>query len=840
MKPDPWSRAVQKWACLALILSFALSGCNLTSVAPPTVTLTPTIPVAQTLAPSVGEPTPAAQDGTVAITFRVSLPESLSAGDVIFLVVVDELTGLPYNQQHYRMAAENDHTLAYTLRVPAGSTVHYRYLRLSDQSYISESLRTGEIQFRTSWAGVDTTINDRVFCWTGTPCNGEVGRIAGVVTNEAGQSLPGIWISAGGVHAISSSDGSYLLEDVPAGFQNLTAFAANGLTYVFQQGAQVNPGALTPANFSMQTLPLVEVVFTASLPVETPADAVVRIAGNITQLGNVFATLDGNLRIAVPKMPVMNRLENGRYFYRTMLPAGTEIRYRYTLGDGLWNSEHTTGGPFVERRVIVPDHNLIIEDSVATWRYGQMASVDLFVHIPTITPSNELISVQFDPGLGWMEPLVMWPVGENLWHLILYSPLVGIPQIKYRYCRNLQCDSSPEVLETPRVLIPGDKPQVIEDTVSGWESWHGASEPAIVPSVDLPPRTPGFIAGIGWSSLGFRTTWTRGFASAVAETAGLNASWMLLRPTWSVDDGGAALIAFDPAENLDGEALNLAISEAQARQLNLMFYPDISVPGSYRTNPLSWWQAASRDFSWWLSWFESYKRYLLNFATLAEQKGVKTLILGGDWIAPAFSWGLLPDGSISGSPGDSDERWRNLLAEVRVRFHGNVYWAVPYDGVAVEPPIFTDLVDGLFVQWSEGLSPFPSYDSNSMAAVAGALLDVHIRELRVETGKPIILGLSYPSARGSSSGCVNLGDQCAGAEALMPGTVHPELIVLDLQEQEAVYNAMFTAIADREWIDGVIVMDFYPAGPVQDYSASVYAKPASGVVWYWFGKFLGR
>lgn len=835
MNSTKLSEKVTYVSSILLILTLAMAACQPPPV--PTVVNTPTSYVIPSSTPASEEESNGPGNGTVDVVFHVSLPEPLAAGDIIYLVVVDELTGLSYNQHRLQMTAENDRSLTYTLNVPSASVIRYRYFRQRGQGYFFERLINSEVRFRAVWAGVNIEVSDRVFCWEAGLCVGAVGRIAGIISDEKGMPVPGVRVFSGGAQAISAADGSYLLEDVPAGEQNLVAIAGDGGAFVFQQGALVNPDSLTPANISLQSLPMVEVVFLVSVPLETPQNAVVRIAGNLSQLGEVFTDLDGALNISSASMPAMARLEDGRYFYRMWLPAGAEIIYRYTLGDGLWNSEHAADGSFLERRLSVPDYNLVLEDTVTSWRYGSLASLDLFVTVPAITPANELVSIQLDPGLGWMEPLAMWPAGENRWHLTLYSPLVGIGQIKYRYCRNLQCDSSSEISEAPRYLIPDQNPQVKEDTVLGWHWWQGIGEPAVVPSINVQQRQAEFVAGFGWTAQGYRHTWARGFSAAAAETAALNGEWLLLQPTWSVSSNGSPRFAYNPATDFDDVPLRQAIQEAQTRGLRLALFPGVNFPGT----STEWWLNAPRSFPWWQSLFESYRRYLLSIATLAEQQGGEMLVLGGDWLSPMFTYALLPDGTYAGAPADANERWKLLIEEIRTRYHGQVYWAMAYDGNPIAPPVLNDQVDGLLVTWSVGLSPVPSYDANRMAEVAGLLMDEHISKLSDEAGKPVILGFSYPSAHGSSSGCVDLGDgQCATQEQLSPEVENITQAALDLQEQLAIYNALFTAVEGREWIDGVLILDFYPAGPVQDRSASVYAKPASGVVWYWFGKILGK
>ena len=59
-----------------------------------------------------------------------------------------------------------------------------------------------------------------------------------------------------------------------------------------------------------------------------------------------------------------------------MLPAGADIRYKYTLGDGFWNAEHNTDGNFILRQLIVPASStpVQVQDTVQTWQAGRFIS----------------------------------------------------------------------------------------------------------------------------------------------------------------------------------------------------------------------------------------------------------------------------------------------------------------------------------------------------------------------------------------------------------------------------------------------------------------------------------
>ena len=63
----------------------------------------------------------------------------------------------------------------------------------------------------------------------------------------------------------------------------------------------------------------------------------------------------------------MKSMPDGTYFLMVELPAGLDLRYKYSLGDGFWNSELTNDGQFHVRQLIVPDADLTISDTIESW-----------------------------------------------------------------------------------------------------------------------------------------------------------------------------------------------------------------------------------------------------------------------------------------------------------------------------------------------------------------------------------------------------------------------------------------------------------------------------------------
>ena len=112
-----------------------------------------------------------------------------------------------------------------------------------------------------------------------------------------------------------------------------------------------------------------------------------------------------------------------------------------------------------------------------------------------------------------------------------------------------------------------------------------------------------------------------------------------------------------------------------------------SVQPRFATTADDFWKSAPRDSGWWDTWFNHYRAFILHFADQATQSGSQGLIIGGDWIAPALPSGTLADGTPSNVPADAETRWKNLIAEVRQHFRGNVIFAIPYDNNVIAAPI---------------------------------------------------------------------------------------------------------------------------------------------------------
>ncbi|MBN2385533.1 MAG: carboxypeptidase regulatory-like domain-containing protein [Anaerolineales bacterium] len=806
-------------ASLSLLLVF-LSSCTFSLIDIPG--LSPATPTSPFPIPPTGTPQPMAE-----ITFDVTLPLPLLPGETLVLSVLDEVTGLGLNPANYPMSGRD--AVHYTVTVPfaPGSVVKYRYMRTGGLPVSEDDSADSAVRYRLYHVTGPGAVQDVVSGWSDSPFAGPTGRISGqVVDAGSGSAVPNILVTAGGQRTLTDSTGAFLLEGLPPGTHNLVAYALDGTYLTFQQGARVEAGRRTPVNVALTHATMVNVIFTVVVPANTITGVPVRLAGNLYALGNTFGDLDGGMSSVASRMPTLTPLGDGRYTTTLSLPAGADIRYKYTLGDGFWNAEHRADGDFVVRQLIVPQGQptLLVEDLVETWQAGNSAPILFEVSVPAETPVGDIISIQFNP-YGWTEPVPMWPMGNNRWAYQLYSPLNMLGSFEYRYCRNDQCGVADDVETSAgrrgRLIATSLTAQDLQDTVRAW-TWVQAPAAGQVVGVPVTPRAPGFWVGIEFLA-DYDPTWQAWMTPALQNVRGLNANMVVLAPSWTVSRTAPFTFAPLPGNDPLWADTRETVSRARALNLNVALFPQPNLPAE----AANWWATAPRDPVWWETWFERYQAFVLYHADLATGADAQVLILGGDWLAPALPGGLV-GGAASGVPADAATRWSNLLIALRSRFGGQVYWAVSYPGGLGSAPAFLSGLDGVYVLWNAPLGA--SADVVSMQAEAGRLMDGDLLPFAVALQKPLIIAVAVPSASGAT--------QAGLPEAVLftPGSTGA---AVDLQVQLDMYQALLGAVNERPWLGGFVSRGYYPPAVLQDASASIHGKLAADVLWYWYPRLQG-
>lgn len=766
------------------------------------------------------------------VTFIAEAPVEAPAGNLV-LEMLDEVTGLALNPQRYAMTANESGAYTVDIPVPVGSVIKYRYLRQGQSLAVEYTAAGNQVRYRMALIDGPMVIQDRIAAWTDFRYNGSTGRIKGqVVTPSNNIPVPGALVICAGERTLTASDGSFLLDGLMPGTHNLVVYSLDGSYQPFQQGARIAENASTPAFITVNPAQKVKVTFIVQIPESNIEGLPVRMVGNIASLGNTFADLDGGLSVVASRAPLMNMVSKGVYSLTLELPVGLDLRYKYTLGDGFWNAEHTVDGYFRVRQLIVPDSDLTQTDVVDTWQEGKTAPIVFTVTVPENTPSQDLISIQFNPFI-WTTPLPMWPLGGNRWVYVLYSPLDLVKNAGFRFCRNDQCGSADD-LTTQGLSAVGQpftsdpQEQSFDYVIQQWAWWNTSLEPTTIIAPEIAPRD-GFIKGVEFSSR-YSPTWQPYLHLGMDNARESGADWLLLTPSWHYTNLNPPAIEPIPGADPLWQDTIQTIQDAQQKGFNVGVFPRLA-----ESQPETAWQTPVNDINWWSAWFERYRVFILNYADMAEQTGVPLLLVGGDDVLPALPGGFSRSGQPSGVPAGAGDIWVGLLDEIRSRYHGQVAWALPYPQGLDTVPEFLDRFDLIYVLFSAPLTDSGKDDEGSLQLAFGELLDRDLLPIYENYNLPMVIGLDYPSADGAATACIRstIGDCIDFDRFDQPLANIPEISV-DLVEQANIYGAAFNAVYPRDWISGIVSRGYYPVAALQDKSSSVHGKPASDILWYWF------
>ncbi|HEY9077139.1 MAG TPA: hypothetical protein VIO61_11450 [Anaerolineaceae bacterium] len=785
------------------------------------VTPTPKIPLAEVL-------------------FEVNIPAPLTEGQDIYLDILDEVTGLALNMSHYKMQAKDRQNYSIKLPIAVDSVIKYRYSREGGTSVIEYNAQNQQVRYRLLSVTNPMVVKDAVVAWTDLKYTGRTGRIQGrVLDSEKQTPIAGVLLVSGGVQTLTSSDGSFLLEGVPAGNQNLVAMSIDGNYRLFQQGAVIAPDSTTPANIDLIPSSMVKITLNVTTPKNSLPRVPVRIIGNTYSLGNTFADLKGGINAIASRAPVLTYQSENRYSITLNLPAGWDLRYKYTLGDGFWNAEHTNDGKFVVRQLIVPNKDSIFEETIESWASPGSAPVSFSVKVPENTPASDTISIQFNP-YGWTEPIPMWSQGNNHWTYILYSPLNMLGNVGYRYCRNEQCGyADDDATKGPKSqgypFTSSPIPQNFEDDVRSWTWIKTITGSTTVSQAEIAARQVEFFAGVELLPR-YHPSYQAYYGWAFQTIHDIGANYTILTPTWQYSFNTPPILESIPGKNPLWQDSTHMIIESQQKGLRAAVYP---IP-DYGGDPEKWWESAKRDSGWWQTWFSQYRTFLLHHADLAAQTGAGMLIIGDPYMQPAYPNGKLFNNNPSGVPANAEDQWRQIIADIRSRYKGTLAWGLSYSSTQSAPKFLSD-VDLLYVMIT---SPFASTTAATpapdLSSQVAKWLDNGLIPLRDSFKKPIIIGLKYPSASGVTSGCIKQDAGCTSYDSLDQPFVDIPAVSIDLQAQANIYNAFFAAAAPRAWITGIVSRGFYPPVLLRDKSSSIYGKPAADVAWYWFPLIRGK
>lgn len=762
-------------------------------------------------------------DSTIKVIFRVKLPKSVDGKNLAYaLEILDEVTGLSLNPLRYELQNIDDVHYYVEITGKPGQILKYRYVKLAGIPMIETTSFGVPLRYRLYKIDYPSQVDDIVAGWEDQPYIGPKGDLRGQVITIDNQPVPALLVVAGGQKTSTDSEGRFFFTGLPEGLQRISLLSLDGSMPYFQQEAVIAENATTPARIILSRKKLINVSFEVTLPEGEYTGIPIRIVGDLYQLGNTFSDLHGGISIVASRAPVLTRLDENRYTYSIMLPEGTYFRYKYTLGDGFWNSERTFDDDFVLRELVVPGEDMQIKDNVETWQTRDLAPITFRVTAPQNTPQGEVISIQFNP-YGWMEPIPMWFQGDSQWYFILYGPMDIVKTVQYRFCRNDVCDVDGISLSRAKdddkefSFSPSPITQTFQDDPITWNFLLDVSDLPTEPVEDLSFRDD-FILGYEIDSK-YQPEWLAFWDYGFLHMQETNAGLVIFTPTSPV---------FQPS--LDRNEL---IEDSDLLWLDCLYAMSVSTRYPFSRGIFPILESTNGEFDQALlesqntnfqEWFDRYRSYLIRYADMAEITGTEMLILGDPNASVTLASRIL-----DANPGDPilssliQDRWEELINEIRSHYSGQLFWAIEYSGSFPPLPEWTDQLDGYYLL----------LDASILETNGGSSVDTNIEDLInakeydkiEEQGSPIILGVDIPS---NNNECLQYKNTCGNSQE---GILR---LKSGLENQLNAYRLLLSLLSQEDQITGIVSRGYFPIAILIDVSSSIHGKPAELWLKNWF------
>jgi hypothetical protein len=334
----------------------------------------------------------------------------------------------------------------------------------------------------------------------------------------------------------------------------------------------------------------------------------------------------------------------------------------------------------------------------------------------------------------------------------------------------------------------------------------------------------------------YEARWQPFYQNTFFGTKQLNSNWVFLTPSWSVAAGENLAMGPQPGINPLWPDISQQIQNARAFQFKTAVFPTlINID-----NSTTWNTNTPKNKSQWDEWFRNYRSYLLFFADNASVNLADTLIIGGPDVSGSLPQSIAVTDLNPASASDySKNQWMVIINDLKAHFRGKIFWVVNFPSEFSSLPPFIDQLNGIYLLW-DGIS---SYESTSTPESLSAAVSGNVTEAMVQTllsyGKPVIVGLSIPSANGIGIDCIQSDPACLPSTALEPPALPPPGVTLDLQKQVNIYAAALGYFSNQSWVNGIVSRGYYPPAALMDYSPSIHGKPVSELISQWFGGLTG-
>jgi hypothetical protein len=302
-----------------------------------------------------------------------------------------------------------------------------------------------------------------------------------------------------------------------------------------------------------------------------------------------------------------------------------------------------------------------------------------------------------------------------------------------------------------------------------------------------------------WSKNAYKTS---GSDKSLEKLSGLGVEWVAILSTWYQDNCFSTEI-FPARKTPSDEGVKRAIAKAHSLGMKVMLKPHLDLldtsQGGWRGEI-----ACVKEADWQL-WFESYKDFMLHYASLAEETGAEMLCIGTELTAATAA---------------NTDRWIDIINAIRGVYSGGLTYAANWNEEYLQIR-FWDALDyaGIDAYFPLSNNDKPSYEE--LMEAWGRWIP-EIEEWQKRINKPVIFPeIGYRSSLGAA----------AEPWEHIPGSV------VDLELQKDCYRALVDTFWNKEWFYGAYWWDwgtnvkmggkfnrnFTPQNkPAEDYIAEIY------------------
>lgn len=311
----------------------------------------------------------------------------------------------------------------------------------------------------------------------------------------------------------------------------------------------------------------------------------------------------------------------------------------------------------------------------------------------------------------------------------------------------------------------------------------------------------------GWNSIREQYKTEDAYKSLV-ELKSFHCNWIALAFTAWQDEYYSTNIYYDYKYTMTDEDIECAVNHAHELGMKVCLKPVVNVKSGVWRGHIAFPNDESGE-RYWNQWFDSYLRFLLHYAKIAEKLKCEMLCVGCEYI-------------------NADRRtsdWLHIIEEVRKVYHGpivynsnhgyeqNVQWfdqtdyigTSAYYGVGTKHDVS---LEGMRKRWKE-----------CKASMARLYEEYHKKIIFMEAG------------------CMS-GKNCS----LKPWTYQSDLYEFDETEQANFYLSLLEEFWNEPWFAGVFWWDWTTnfstlQEQISKVNFSIYGKKSGEIVKDWFNKY---